>query len=185
MAEALEDTGDEHLARVAYALALYEEPYKSRRASPQSPLLRASGMESVLALAPATVVKDIVSQMKLGEGAVETLRQMGPARFAVTPSGASTVGNAEADLLVGSCLVEVKSTQYPYREAEGAVRQALAYAFLDYADEWGLVRIGIYLSRSGRLVLWDLPSLLSRLADAQVSLPALRASFQSVAMLRV
>ena len=181
MTSALASTDEETLARVAYALALYEEPYRRPAALARTPLVGRSGMDEILALAPETVVADLLAQLELVQPHLDALRALGDARFGVTPAGAPMVGNAEADLLLGTTLIEVKSTVHPRREIDGALRQSIAYALLDYPDAWKLSGVGVYFSRSGRLLTWPLPELLTQAAGQPVELAALRAAFREVA----
>ena len=58
-----------------------------------------------------------------------------------------------ADLITNSCLIELKAGKLIM--ATGFVRQALAYALLDVADEYKLDSIGVYLARYGQL--WHIP----------------------------
>ncbi|MGE3913460.1 MAG: hypothetical protein AB7K36_29185, partial [Chloroflexota bacterium] len=184
MTTALASTNEETLARAAFALALYEEPYRRPAALAHTPLAGRSGMAEVLALAPDAVVADLLAQLELAQPHLDTLRAMGKARLAVTPAGAPMVGNAEADLLLGTTLIEVKSTVHPQREIEGALWQLLAYALLDYADAWALTDVGVYLSRSGRLLIWRLSDLLAEAAGQSIELAGLRAAFREVASAR-
>lgn len=83
---------------------------------------------------------------------------LGP-RFA----GSRDAGGAEADLILGDCLVEVKTTVNPcWRRAW--LDQLLGYALLDYPDRYRIRSIGIYLARQATFLRWALDDVIATLS---------------------
>jgi hypothetical protein len=73
------------------------------------------------------------------------------------------VGGADSDLIVGDLLIDVQGTVAPSRLGKQELFQLLGYALLDYDDEYGIRRLGFYLSRFGRLVTWPVEEYLALL----------------------
>ena len=67
--------------------------------------------------------------------------------------GSAWIGGADADLISNKCLIDIKAGKKI--AATEFVRQVLAYALLDVADEYQLDSVGIYLARYGQL--WRIP----------------------------
>lgn len=87
---------------------------------------------------------------------LETARQklnLSNPKFGPTFSASGWIGGADADLIDGGCLIDVKCAAKP-SSATKFVRQVVAYALLDVENEHGLDSVGIYLARRG--ILWKI-----------------------------
>jgi hypothetical protein len=83
----------------------------------------------------------------------DQLRQ--PAILNPTFDGSSDIGGADGDLILGDCLVEIKTTLNP-RWNRDWLYQLLGYVLLDYTDRYRIRSIGIYLARQSVFVRWRL-----------------------------
>lgn len=93
-------------------------------------------------------------------------------------SGAHLVGAADADLLVGSTLLEIKAI-LDRKISLRYMQQLVAYALLDLDDRHGMTHVAFYNARYGRLVTWDLPSLLTSMAGRIMTTPEARELLRS------
>jgi hypothetical protein len=85
-------------------------------------------------------------------------------------------------LVLGGCLLEVKSTINTTRFNAWWLHQLLGYVLLDYSGGFGINSVGIYFARQARLVQWPLDEFMERLAgDDLPSLTQLRKQFRGVA----
>ena len=67
--------------------------------------------------------------------------------------GSRWLRGADGDLIDEGCLIDIKAGRQV--EQTAFIRQVLAYAMLDVADEYELNSIGVYLARYG--ILWHIP----------------------------
>jgi hypothetical protein len=176
-------------ARLCYTMAWFEEVYRTRRLWPGTPLGDArSGftVKGLLAAVPAYAVEDLVAQVEIASGALRELRAAcPPTKVHAGPdfAGSPDVGGADADLIVGGLLIDIKGTVSPSRLGRLEYYQLLGYALLDYDDEYRIDRLGFYLSRFGRLITWPVDEYLALLGSSQ-SLPRLRAACVSALAVR-
>ena len=143
-------------------------------------------MEDLLAAVPAYAVEDLVAQAELVSGALGELRAAcPPAEVHAGPdfAGPSDVGGADADLIVGGPLIDVKAAVAPSRLRKPEFYQLLGYALLDYDDEYRIGALGFYLSRFGRLITWPVDEYLGLLGSSQ-SISDLRRECVNVLALR-
>jgi hypothetical protein len=99
--------------------------------------------------------------------------------FVLNPTfaGSGDVGNADADLILDGCLLEIKATKRPLKPV--VFHQLLGYVLLDYEDVYAIRRVGIYLARRGVMVEWPLLALVAQLSGGRAaSLATLRAAFR-------
>ncbi|WP_329543372.1 hypothetical protein OG548_45745 [Streptomyces sp. NBC_01356] len=89
--------------------------------------------------------------------------------------GSMHVGGADADFILGGCLIDCKATIRPQRLGRAALYQLAGYLLLDYHNTYAIGRVGLYLSRQGALIDWDIREFL-RLLGARLPLPDLRAA---------
>ena len=68
--------------------------------------------------------------------------------------GSHWIGGADADIIDGGFLIDVKCVTKP-SSATKFLRQVIAYALLDVENEHCLDSVGIYLARQG--ILWKIP----------------------------
>lgn len=100
----------------------------------------------------------------------------------------SRLMNADADLVAGGLLLELK-TSLGDKRADGSRRagletrtlhQLLGYVLLDFTDEFDVKEVGLYAARYGHLAVWPLSDLLPELAGRPVDLATEREAFRAV-----
>lgn len=90
--------------------------------------------------------------------------------------GSHAVGGADADLVIGDLLIEIKTReQITNPWIRDTLFQLLGYALLDVDDAHGIRRVGILVPRQPYVAIWTLDDLLGR--DAERVLPQLRDEF--------
>ena len=95
-----------------------------------------------------------------------------------TFDGSVDVGGADADLIVGGTLIDIKTTKNPMIDTNW-LWQALGYVLLDYSNHHRISGVGLYMARQGTLVYWSLEEVISSLcADNTTSIKKLRTQFQ-------
>lgn len=90
-----------------------------------------------------------------------------------TFDGSEFLLGADADLIVDGCLIDIKTTINPLKDAQW-IYQVLGYVLLDWHDENQIREVGIYFSRQGFLLKWNIDDLLLVLMEEAVSLAELR-----------
>lgn len=177
----LDKDDEEILSRHCIVLALLEQVGRVGL-RPGSPLLNrpfASSTSQLLELGRVEWVDDVRDMAWLfhDQAARESLAGR-PTILNPTFAGSSDMSGADADLIVDGCLIEIKSTiQASLREP--VLHQLLGYTLLDYADEFGIQSVGIYLARHGVLLRWTLQELLGKSADIR-KLSGLRDRFREL-----
>lgn len=183
----LPDPQEDRLVAVCWALALYETICRVGPGidTPLNELGPKATLAELLGLAAPAWVADIKAMTSAAAGPLV-------ARYADVPlaerrpgiilKGGADLGGADADLLLGSTLIELKTTTQTRTETRW-VHQLVGYALLDYDDEWGIDQVGFYFPRQAVLVTWELQALLRRMRPVApggprkpaVDLPAVRA----------
>jgi hypothetical protein len=163
----LEAAAEERLDRLCYAMAWFEEVYRTKRLWPSTPLRDAGadfGMERMLAAVPDFAAEDVAAQVDLAQVPLGVLRAAGaPDRTWTGPAfaGSGDVRGADADLITDGRLVEFKATTTPSQLRREDHYQLAGYVLLDYEDRYELNSVALYLSRFGRLFEWDLDEFLA------------------------
>jgi len=96
-----------------------------------------------------------------------------------TFAGSHPVGGADADLVCGTNLVEIKAHKDPTIPGRD-IWQLACYALLDFDDRYGIDTMTLLSARQGTLVSWSLDCLLTELAGEPVDVAELRASLRTV-----
>lgn len=157
------------LSRWCLVLALFEVIYRSSQMQFELLALARSDKlspEALLELPPAELVGDVSA---LSRVFFDKQGQLLSRSAVLNPTfdGSAHVGGADGDLMLGDCLVEVKTTKDPSPEALRALRQLLGYVLLDYHDEYRIRSVGIYFSRQALLYTWPLDALIARATWAE------------------
>lgn len=176
----LDDEAEERVSRCCYALALYEQFFRTLAAATSSPLLelgKRSTIEDVVAIAPPAAVDDLASMARL---LCETYPTMVVRPAVLNPrfDGSVEIQGADADLIVDQMLLELKTTRQDSFQRVDHVCQLLGYTLLDYSNEYDLSAVGVYLARRGLLIRWDIAELLAACCDTE-NLDALRVDFRA------
>jgi hypothetical protein len=170
---------EELLCRCCYVLGLFEQLGRIG-AHPGLRLLQIPGnasIEDFLGLAPPAAIRDLSA---IAAAAVEPLSVLPRSPVYVGPAfaGSGDVGGAYGDLIAGTCIVEIKSSETTRVDA-AMVRQVVAYALLDYDDRYGLDEVALYLARKARLLRMSLDDGLSLMSKAPCTLGELRSELQA------
>lgn len=170
------------LCRYCYVLALFEELYRAgwEIDSPLYYLDSTATVDDLLSVAAPAWVDDLCN---LSWTFYDRFRPLLSQRAVLNPGfeGAGDVGGADADIIVGSCLVDIKTTVKPDWLDRAWIYQLLGYVLLDYHNQYGIESVGIYLSRQGGLIRWPLAELATMLTGApRLSFFRLRREFREV-----
>lgn len=183
-------SGDRELAaRAAWALALCVSAHRAGAAwAPLVPDLVHSGdftVDTMLEQADDAAVAELVALRELSEerlipnligpfslGPTFDLSKLGPTRRIA----------AEADLIADGLLIDIKTTLAPKNKAglrpdvlkPNNVYQLLAYALLDYSNQYNIDRLGIFSARYGTLTEWPLERVISLMSGRKFDFPAAR-----------
>ena len=174
---------EEHLVRLCFVAAFFEDVYRTGQIRRHSMLTEATSSTTLADLAAAVpdyVIDDVADQMKLAEQPLAPLRALSPRAKICGPefTGSSDLGGADADYILGGLLLDCKAATDPRRLGREEIYQLAGYLLLDYHDEYGINRVGLYLSRQGGLITWTTHEFLHRLG-ATHPLPQLRTSLRS------
>ena len=177
----------EVLYRACWALALCADVYRQGRIQPGGTLERllVSGRftrDGLLECAPPNALEEMAALDAIATDAFYP-RVRGADYFALGPRfDASRLCAADADLIVGDVLIELK-TKLGRKDDEGQrfdvlqtkdLYQVVAYALFDRSDEYGIRDVAIYSARYGHYFERRLEALLDELAGRPVDLPAER-----------
>jgi hypothetical protein len=172
---------EKRLARLCFVLALYED---CGRSEPQSewpivqlgPRAKLSDLE---ALCPAQVVDDLVALAAVFRDRAGLVFREQPVVLNPAFIGAIGIGGADADLILGQTLIDIKAT-IKGKPDRTALWQLIGYALCDDIDEYRLKQVGFYFARFGRTVCWELPALLDALAGRSIDLADVRQAFREL-----
>jgi hypothetical protein len=184
------DRDDEWWARVCYALALLVEPLRAYSIEGSRLMQLRPGCDTadLLALANAEEVIDLIAMRDLARVNLLPALPAGPVTTAPTFDG-STDLHADADLIAGGTLVEIKAGRGGKPRKDGTrtaslgrdtLDQLLGYALMDYTDRYQLHTVAVYAARFGHLASWALEPLCEQLAGRTVHLAVLRQQFQRI-----
>lgn len=175
----------ETLGRACWALALCTDVYRKglRRGSAIGRLIDAGRFtpETLMSLAPADALRQLEQLRDVAATAllphVRRPVHLGPT------FDASRLCAADADLITGGVLVDIKTRLGPRNSETGArtdrltrtdIQQLLGYVLFDTSDAYAIRAIGFYSARYGALVTWPLDDALRTLAGEPVDLRAAR-----------
>jgi hypothetical protein len=173
---------EEHLVRLCFVAAFFEDIYRTgqiRRRSMLTDATSSTTLADLAAAVPGYVIDDIADQMRLAEQPLGPYRALPPHAQVCGPefTGSSDLGGADADYILDGLLLDCKAATEPRRLGRGEIYQLAGYLLLDYDDEYGINRVGLYLSRQGGLISWTTNEFLQGLG-ATHPLPHLRASLR-------
>jgi hypothetical protein len=172
----LEADEERLLSTYCVVLAQIESVY--RTGGRWVPRLPASGTgkarpdaEPLLQLAPEATVEDVVNLSRSVSDAMSPLIPYvanGSLPYHPNPvfAGSSAIGGADADFIIATTIFELKTTKtLDVAAVRNALLQLLGYSLLDYDDEYGIRRVGVYFARHGWVKAWPLWELVFSPAD--------------------
>lgn len=142
---------DRWLTRRCFVASFYEDVYRTGEIARYSMLRDGSPTTDLRALVkavPAYVVADIAAQMELAQP-------------------------VSADFIIDGLLLDCKATTTPTRLGSTEIGQLAGYLLLDYDDHYRITQVGLYLSRQGTAITWQVREFL-RLIGTDEPLPQLR-----------
>lgn len=182
--------GYQRTERAAVVLAWCEQVWRSQgMALANSPLTRMP-IGGTLADLMAMVPKEMIDQLQqlgwLAEERLMPAAQERGIRFGMM-LGLERMG-ADADMMIGRSLLELKTVQGTERSAGGRefrfdpalARQLIGYALLDDHDRLGIETVGVYAARYGLLWEIELGRLIRVAGNVESDVPVLREAFRSL-----
>jgi hypothetical protein len=176
-------------ARAAWGLALCVSAYRAGPGfAPLVPDLVYSGdfaVDKMLEQADDAAVTELVALRELSnERLIPKLTgpyHLGPTFDLSEPGPAQRIA-AEADLIAGGLLIDIKTTLAPKNKvglrpevlkAEN-MYQLLGYALLDHSNHYNIDRVGIFSARYGTFATWPLGRVTSLMSGTAFDIPAAR-----------
>lgn len=177
----LDRSDEELLARYCVVLSRFEQIF--RMGGDPNSLLFALGPEptvsELLAIAEDSWIEDLCSMSWLFYDRCNDLLS-GDVVLNPIFTGSTDIGGGDADLIVNGCLIDIKATVNP-KVSKDWLYQLIGYSLLDYNDEFGIQKVGIYFTRQGILLQWFLQDLIEDLSGGpSLGLPELRKQFQGM-----
>jgi superfamily I DNA/RNA helicase len=176
---------EEYLVRLCFVAASYEAVYRSGEVRRNTMLAAGTPdttLGSLLEAVPGYVVHDIGQQMALADTDTSFgwFRKLPRQKIVTGPAfaGSTDIGGADADFILDGLLLDCKATITPRKLGVNEINQLAGYLLLDYDDEFGISRVGLYLSRQGAGITWEVPKFLE-LLGAHASLPELRGQLRA------
>ncbi len=163
------DGPDERLiARYCFVLAMFEAV--ARGAQPPEAFLALGSKPTVQDLLDVPYQLEVADLWKLSWAFHEVSKEMFTDKAVFNPifDGSADVGGADADLLLGDCLVEIKAS-VPGKVERSWLRQLTGYVLLDYSDAFKIRRVALYLARQAIWLTWPLTKLLPAVAQGKAS----------------
>lgn len=166
----LNPSDESTLCRYCYIMAMMDEVWRSGVIH-AGLMWQPSDFQEFISKPPEWILHDIAAQNALyREVMAEFLTQ--PAILNPTFQGSADVGGADADLIVGGCLIELKSSRRNLASKD--LYQAIGYCLLDYEDKYGINAVSVYRSRYGINHCWEIDDFLIRAMQQHEGLPAVR-----------
>ena len=169
------------LNRYCVVLSLFEQVYRSS-AYLQGPLMQPTvkhTVDELLALPQDAWIDDLGAIFTRFYDRQHSLLSK-PFILNPTFTGSAYVGGADADFVVDSCLIDIKTSTFPQIKAE-YLYQVAGYLLLDFDDALHIDSVGIYMARQGELFQWTVPDFLRELTgDSAISLSSLRQEFRTL-----
>jgi AAA domain/UvrD-like helicase C-terminal domain len=173
---------DTELSRLCFVASSYEEVYRTGRVQRGSMLLHATErttLSQLTAAVPEYAIDDLARQFALAEQPFAPFRALAGADKICGPAftGSTDLGGADADFILGGLLLDCKATRQARSLGRGELYQLAGYLLLDYDDRYRITRLGLYLSRQGGMITWDVEEFLTALG-ASHTLANLRSLLQ-------
>jgi hypothetical protein len=174
---ALDANEERRLCGLCYLLGHYESARFHPEAIESIRLIaRIANMKDVdaqLVFVPEAALGDVTAMSHRFAEAAESLLGQHAIVDPHFPFGSIGWSVAEADLIVGSTLLEIKTSRN-LPTGLPLIYQLVGCLLADTDDEYQLTDVGWYLARFGTLVTWPVTEFLDKLAGRAVDLAALR-----------
>lgn len=169
------------LGALCYALALYEQVFRMGGPDERQLLFRLgplADLDEILALAPDSALDDLCD---LSKYLITTQGALLASTITPNPTfaGSSYLGGADADLIVGKRLLDVKVTTSSTIE-RSSLWQVLGYSLSDFNDAFGVDEVGLYFARHAIQIVWPMSDLLSLMAGRRIEVREVRSEFSSL-----
>ncbi len=171
---------EDYLNRYCVVLALLDEVVRAGL-SPNSPLVSGNftDYESLLGIAESHWLDDLRNLSWKFFDEFEHLLQLSHT-LNPTFDGSRDVGGADADLIIDGKLIDIKTTFRPEIRSDW-IWQLLGYVLLDYSDSRQINGIGLYMTRQGILIEWDLNEAIQILCPGEPpSVAELKCQFEGI-----
>ncbi|MEU6151502.1 ATP-dependent helicase [Actinosynnema sp. NPDC047251] len=173
---------DNSLTRLCYVAASFEDIYRTgqiRRFSMLAEHDATTALADLVAAVPPYVIEDVHAQLALADRPLARFRALPPSAKVCGPvfAGSADVP-ADADYILGGLLLDCKSTKDPHRLGRDEFHQLAGYLLLDYNNHYAINSVGLYLSRQGGLIVWNVEDFLTKLG-ASAPLATLRARLRA------
>lgn len=164
---------DEDLAaRVSWIGGLLDRAYRSGRVDDWfEQLVVSPTWPDMLKVVPDWAAADVAAMAAVCQSPLSTLAA--PVAIAPLFAGSFLVGGADADLMAGGVLIDVKATN-DLRLSLKNLQQIVSYALLDFDDTYEIEAVGILAARQGVLVRWPLATLLQQMSGASLGVAEAR-----------
>ncbi|MDE2838654.1 MAG: hypothetical protein OXL97_14295 [Chloroflexota bacterium] len=146
----LVESEEYQLNRHCYVLALLEQLSRSLRSWGSSPLLACDTVNEWLNIQSEEEIQDLAALSWLFYDSHSNLLSL-PCNLNPIFVGSDDVDGADADLIVDSTSVDIKTT-IKASVAKDYIYQLIGYVLLDYTNEYQIDRIGLYMTRQGILL---------------------------------
>ncbi len=170
---------EQELGALCLVLALYEEVFRMGGAvhSPLDDLGPLVELQDVLTLATPTMRADLAALAGTLTATQDVLLE---SEIVANPTFAASafVGGADADLIAGHRLIDVKTVTASQIERLD-LWQILGYVLLDTNQQYRVDEVGLYFSRHGVQVVWTVEGLLLLMAGQRVSVDEARHDFEA------
>lgn len=182
----LELESERTLARYCFVLSLFEEVFRSQvyqgNGYKNGPLMvptTKSSVEELLAIPHDEWIDDLCTMFTLFYDRYYHLLSHS---HVLNPSftGSKYVGQADADIIVDGCLIDIKASISPDIEAR-YLYQLAGYLLLDFDDKLHIDSVAIYMARQGIMFTWPIHDFLHLLSgDNTTNIASLRQEFRTL-----
>ena len=163
------------LAQYCIVLALFESVYRSGGlywSPPHTPqgARYAPDKEPFLAIAQEPDIVDLIELIKAARPTPEQWRAEIVTTGTYHPNpifaGSLTVGGADADLVVGDRIIEIKTAKdLKPATVRAALLQLVGYVLLDWDDLYGVRSVGVFFARHDYVETWPIWTLITARDD--------------------
>ncbi len=168
----------DELSRWALLAGMFEQVRRAGTIAAQN-IAGSSSLDAALGSPDQRWVDDVSA---VAARCIEPVGQIGDrGTVAVGPAfaGSALVGGADADLIVGGLLLDVKAAaKATLRKRD--IHQLIMYSLLDLHEEYEIESVAILTARWGVVVEWDLTELLADMAGEPTEIATLRAELSDL-----